>query len=192
ILRLSFKNKTDTDNPMLYIKLQTLKLVALSFGLLCILQAVLNISLHLTLSEYENDQQSSQTVYNIHNIQVLSCVFLQAQHFGWVHFSDSVYYVSSTMKNWQESRDDCIQKGADLVIINSREEQEFTRHFRKDIWIGLTDQEMEGKWKWVDGSPLTKSDEDCGDIKFFAEENDWNDKPCHFKNVWMCEKTVAL
>ncbi|KAM9363206.1 uncharacterized protein ABDE67_014185 [Symphorus nematophorus] len=74
---------------------------------------------------------------------------------GWEYFSCSFYHISSLEKSWQESRDDCLQRGADLVIINSKEEQEFTRRFMKRMWIGLTDRETEGTWKWVDGTPLT-------------------------------------
>ncbi|KAF3852323.1 hypothetical protein F7725_005678 [Dissostichus mawsoni] len=75
----------------------------------------------------------------------------------WKYFSGSLYTISSIAENWQESRDDCFQKGADLVIINSQEEQDYIASFRKKVWIGLTDRETEGRWKWVDGTPLTTS-----------------------------------
>ncbi|KAI9525337.1 hypothetical protein NQZ68_005882 [Dissostichus eleginoides] len=96
---------------------------------------------------------------------------------GWKYFSGSLYTISSIAKTWQESRDDCLQKGADLVIINSQEEQDYIASFPKKVWIGLTDRETEGRWKWVDGTPLTTSywstgepngssmlDEDCAEI----------------------------
>ena len=36
------------------------------------------------------------------------------------------------------------------------------------------------------------TNEDCGEIKFFDQENSWNDQPCKDQNSWICEKTVAL
>ncbi|XP_033181809.1 CD209 antigen-like [Anabas testudineus] len=39
------------------------------------------------------------------------------------YFSGSFYYMSSSEKSWEESRNDCRQKGTDLVIINSSGEQ---------------------------------------------------------------------
>uniref|UniRef100_A0A3Q1HNE8 C-type lectin domain-containing protein n=1 Tax=Anabas testudineus TaxID=64144 RepID=A0A3Q1HNE8_ANATE len=73
------------------------------------------------------------------------------------YFSGSFYYMSSSEKSWQESRNDCRQKGTDLVIINSRGEQvcDFIRGWKKRTWIGLTDKQTEGKWRWVDGTVLT-------------------------------------
>ncbi|XP_033479011.2 uncharacterized protein LOC117254724 [Epinephelus lanceolatus] len=120
---------------------------------------------------------------------------------GWMYFRGSFYNISSTEKTWADSRDDCRRKGADLVIINSKEEQEFTRQFQKYMWIGLTDSETEGVWKWVDGTPVTKSywgsgepnnkeDEDCAEIKYHDKESSWNDGKCSLLHLWICEKKV--
>ncbi|XP_018520431.1 C-type lectin domain family 4 member M isoform X1 [Lates calcarifer] len=178
------------------------RLVGVSFGLLCILQIALNISLRLTLSL--SDRPDNKTS----GVEVNCKILADSDHYfkqGWVYFRPSFYYISSIKKSWQDSRDDCLRRGADLVIINSREEQDFTRKFHRISWIGLTLRETKGEWKWVDGTPLTKSywgsgepndyegkTEDCVEIKFHDEENSWNDIPCGDQNFWICEKTVAL
>lgn len=41
----------------------------------------------------------------------------------WEIFGTSSYYVSTEMKNWEDSRVDCHRRGAHLVIINSEAEQ---------------------------------------------------------------------
>uniref|UniRef100_A0A096M8V6 C-type lectin domain-containing protein n=2 Tax=Poecilia formosa TaxID=48698 RepID=A0A096M8V6_POEFO len=121
---------------------------------------------------------------------------------GWRIFGGSAYYISSTEKTWQESRTYCQSVGADLMIINSKEEQDFANSFQTYMWIGLTDSETEGRWKWVDGSPLTtsywrdgepngKTVENCGDIKTFTAEKSWNDENCSHSHKWICEMKLS-
>uniref|UniRef100_A0A8C7MEU0 C-type lectin domain family 4 member E-like n=1 Tax=Oncorhynchus kisutch TaxID=8019 RepID=A0A8C7MEU0_ONCKI len=122
---------------------------------------------------------------------------------GWRYFDSSLYFLSTEKKTWEESRQDCKRRGADLVIINSREEQEFLFNLKRSVWIGLTDSDNEGTWKWVDGTPLTTGywcypcpdnagptqNEDCVEIRkdqFPLEA--WNDLSCDSQLNWICEK----
>ncbi|XP_026215280.1 CD209 antigen-like protein E [Anabas testudineus] len=123
----------------------------------------------------------------------------------WVYLGGSFYYISSNKTTWQQSRDYCLQKSADLIIINTKEEQDFSNMFQKVMWIGLTDRQTEGVWKWVDGTVLTTSfwssgepnnykgrNEDCGEIWYYNREQSWNDAECENENFWICEKKLAL
>ncbi|KAK3522936.1 hypothetical protein QTP86_009714 [Hemibagrus guttatus] len=69
---------------------------------------------------------------------------------------NSFYGMSIEKKSWEESRKDCREKGADLLIINNTEEQEFIAKqlVNFETWIGLSDEVKEGEWKWVDGTTL--------------------------------------
>uniref|UniRef100_A0A3Q4AGM8 C-type lectin domain-containing protein n=1 Tax=Mola mola TaxID=94237 RepID=A0A3Q4AGM8_MOLML len=120
----------------------------------------------------------------------------------WNKFNISCYYVSNVRKNWTMSRLDCIARGADLVIIDSREEQVFVQSLlnsSQDAWIGMTDSVEEGTWMWVDGSPVTitfwrpgqpnsyQGDQDCGEV-LQTEGGHWNDYSCSTEQIWICEK----
>ncbi|KAJ8372140.1 hypothetical protein AAFF_G00294240 [Aldrovandia affinis] len=75
---------------------------------------------------------------------------------GWEQSNSKCYYFSTEFKNWNDSRSDCLKQGADLVIIESKDEQDFISKHRRDevYWIGLSDSETEGTFLWVDGTPL--------------------------------------
>uniref|UniRef100_A0A8C7PDB9 C-type lectin domain-containing protein n=1 Tax=Oncorhynchus mykiss TaxID=8022 RepID=A0A8C7PDB9_ONCMY len=126
---------------------------------------------------------------------------------SWQKFESSWYFLSTETKTWKESRQDCLKRGADLVIINSDMEQEFLFKLKKRVWIGLTDSVSEGTWKWVDGTPLTNprywndhqpdsgdpsGEEDCVEIHkdWIFPLKAWNDMPCDWKLNWICEKVV--
>ncbi|KAK3507401.1 hypothetical protein QTP70_017469 [Hemibagrus guttatus] len=128
---------------------------------------------------------------------------------GWMYFGkySSIYYMSNENRDWTESRQDCRGRGADLVIINTKEEQEFISELlcSRKAWIGLNDRGTEGVWKWVDDTPLTTGywghgepnsragNEDCA---LTGDTSDpvwnWADYPCDHKFIWICEKTIVI
>ncbi|XP_065326506.1 natural killer cells antigen CD94-like [Pelmatolapia mariae] len=96
---------------------------------------------------------------------------------GWKQHGEKCYFLSTSKSSWNESSTECITKGGDLVKIDSKEEQSFLRiaiqqkiESNDDLfWIGLTDSAVEGRWLWVDGSPLNES----LTFWFFHEPDDW-------------------
>ncbi|XP_064813868.1 CD209 antigen-like protein E [Oncorhynchus masou masou] len=121
----------------------------------------------------------------------------------WKKLGSSCYYVSTEYKSWEESRQDCRNRGADLVVIKSQEQQTLVNWLcgvKNYVWIGLTDSASEGTWKWVDDTPLTKKywnskepngggAENC--VYFYSWSSDrgaWWDYDCSYKYRWICEK----
>ncbi|XP_041867735.1 C-type lectin domain family 4 member F-like [Melanotaenia boesemani] len=117
---------------------------------------------------------------------------------GWKRFGRSCYFISTESKTWSESRNDCQERGADLVIINSKEEQEFVSKLSKYFWIGL--QWKEHGWKWVDGSPLTETFWEDGEQNIYNSyyrvynnyEGKWVAKGSSYTDYWICEKNSSV
>ncbi|KAB5518540.1 hypothetical protein PHYPO_G00167230 [Pangasianodon hypophthalmus] len=199
------------------------RLTAVCVVLLCVLLLTAVTVLWIKFSTLNTENNRLQTRYNTlttqrdqlqtrYNNLTIERDQLQRERDGYLRtlcdlyqgrcfwFNFSFYYMSNDSKSWDESRQDCSSRGADLVIITSREEQEFIvkqlGHF--EAWIGLSDREKEGEWKWVDGTPLTTKywasgepndagDEDCAEI-YTLNEAAWNDKKCSDKQHWICKK----
>lgn len=99
-------------------------------------------------------------------------------------------------KTWEDSRKDCLQRRADLAIITTKDELDFVAKLSSTAWIGLSDTQEEGKWKWVDGAHLLGSGfwrqgepngatEHC--VELYNSNGEWNDAYCSKNNPWICE-----
>ncbi|XP_013364636.1 PREDICTED: CD209 antigen-like protein 2 isoform X4 [Chinchilla lanigera] len=122
----------------------------------------------------------------------------------WTFFQGKCYFFSKSQRNWHDSVTACKEAGAQLVIVESAEEQSFLQQTSKSkgvTWMGLSDLNKEGTWHWVDGSPLSSSlgnywntgepnnigEEDCAEFK----NDGWNDGRCENSNFWICKKTAT-
>ncbi|KAM9450008.1 perlucin-like protein isoform 1-T2 [Clarias gariepinus] len=187
------KKDPDTAPHTVHTALRCHRLPAVCVVLLCVL--LLTAVTVLWILNMKNNQLQTKN-NSIQN---------ETDTLGW-KYNSSFYYFSTEKKNWTESRQDCIERGADLVIINSREENEsITDHLVGDrTWIGLSDSETEGKWKWVNGTELTNgtgywyegqpndydNNEDCGVLWNYPDRKGWNDAPCTREFWWICETTA--
>uniref|UniRef100_A0A672FLE1 C-type lectin domain-containing protein n=1 Tax=Salarias fasciatus TaxID=181472 RepID=A0A672FLE1_SALFA len=123
---------------------------------------------------------------------------------GWKQFKVSCYFISDQRGSWDEGREDCKQRGADLVVIEGSEEMNFLAK-KKDSWIGLNDREQEGTWKWVNGAPLTftfwddnqpdnwnrNSEHPREDCVHISHSLKWNDLSCISSQQWICENNIT-
>ncbi|XP_017295588.1 natural killer cells antigen CD94 [Kryptolebias marmoratus] len=132
----------------------------------------------------------------------------------WVLFQSNCYLFTnhdyySQWKNWEKSREFCQEQKADLVVIESLEEQEFINNHTTEYsdpkhgyWIGLRDKSMMETWTWVDGSNVT--------VMFWSAEqpayrsscalsnphadpsSTWVKQGCDMRNRWICEGRALI
>uniref|UniRef100_A0A671WG27 C-type lectin domain-containing protein n=1 Tax=Sparus aurata TaxID=8175 RepID=A0A671WG27_SPAAU len=130
---------------------------------------------------------------------------------GWEQNGPQCYYFSTDELTWEQAREKCRRDGADLVKIESEDEQvEHTMTKTEDrFWIGLTDSVTEGTWLWTDGTPLNKrkgepdnwtevnntqyvNGEDC--VRMGTKSGSglkwWFDKSCKASQKSICEKSA--
>ncbi|XP_041641764.1 C-type lectin domain family 4 member M-like isoform X1 [Cheilinus undulatus] len=123
---------------------------------------------------------------------------------GWRRFENSCYFTSVLKKSWAQARQHCQNMGADLAMIKSQDKMNFINGLYKsdkEVWIGLTDDGVEGQWRWVDGSPLGATfwgpgqpnshngkNQDC--VEFWHRRTgngQWNDEACDITQNYICE-----
>ncbi|KAF0303648.1 CD209 antigen-like protein C [Amphibalanus amphitrite] len=117
--------------------------------------------------------------------------------YGWLTLDDYCYHYVSTAMAWQAADDHCagLQPGARLSPVISMEIYTVLYHslsLPSYIWVGLTDVEVDGTWKAVDGTessftwlpnePNGGTGENC--LEFNA--NGANDLTCTLSKPFVC------
>ena len=72
-----------------------------------------------------------------------------------VRFQNRCYKFSTERKSWADARAACqaISQEYDLVTIDSQDLATYMEE-KHGLWIGLSDSETEGTYKWVSGNGL--------------------------------------
>ena len=112
------------------------------------------------------------------------------------------YSFCSSGVSWQRARDACVARGADLVVLDDAAEDTWVyetavARSNRDYWIGYSDQAVEGRFEWVDGSrggfehwapgqPDDVGGEDCAHYQSWSGR--WLDVPCGFALGFICER----
>ncbi|KAM6471683.1 hepatic lectin-like isoform 3-T3 [Liasis olivaceus] len=118
----------------------------------------------------------------------------------WTFFQGSYYFFSYSPGSWEVANQSCTSMGFHLVMINSIEEKGHVTTIMKtpSCWIGLTDQVLEGDWKWVDGTrvehdnsywhhePNGGKGENCA----LMQNSLWYDHQCKDNFHWICERKL--
>ena len=126
---------------------------------------------------------------------------------GWQEFDRKCYLlVINKKKIWSEAEKFCKIKEGHLASVPSQEVQNFILEEagkkKTEVWIGATDQESEGIWKWSDYSPFDFEDwiEDpirnpwanCVELYNTTDGAGWNDLECETHRNFVCAKPKCL
>jgi hypothetical protein len=99
------------------------------------------------------------------------------------NYNGHSYYRSTGVANWTTARTNCSNMGGHLVTITTSGEQSFLYALWPSGWIGLTDEVVEGTWRWVTGETYSYTNWNSGepnnsgneDYVQFVSNGRWND-----------------
>jgi hypothetical protein len=66
------------------------------------------------------------------------------------------YAVITDKVSWHVAKDKCARMGGQLAVVPDAKTWEFIKGLTKTkVWLGATDEKVEGEWVWVDGTKVT-------------------------------------
>ncbi|XP_060777561.1 C-type lectin domain family 4 member E [Neoarius graeffei] len=129
---------------------------------------------------------------------------------GWKYTENKCYYFSDDKLDWIRSRESCASMDSHLAILHTHEQHLALEKIARSLsgfeyyyWIGLSDIEEEGVWKWVDNTPVNNTywdkwdeepnnhqsgglhGEDCAVLN--SHSKSWFDVPCDNIYKHICE-----
>nr|XP_028576951.1 C-type lectin domain family 2 member D-like [Podarcis muralis] len=119
----------------------------------------------------------------------------------WYKFQEKCYYYSTEKMQQNTARSFCQALGADLIVIDSENEQDFLKdelQISENTWIGLTYIEAERKWMWQDFKNHSYTNWDgrtepissrCCVILDPKYELKWKNTECLRRLGFICEKS---
>jgi len=117
------------------------------------------------------------------------------------------YSYHPSKADWEGARQICQMEGGQLAVITSERSQgRIGSRFGKlpEFWIGATDIEREGQFRWVNGQGLgfarwyrsqpSKSypnNEHCVTFNYWGKDTKWGDRNCFDSRPFLCETMVC-
>jgi hypothetical protein len=71
-------------------------------------------------------------------------------------FHGKWYAVVLDKLDWHRAKTKCEERAGQLAVIHDEPTWAFIKSLTKaSVWLGATDEKIEGEWVWVDGRPMT-------------------------------------
>ncbi|XP_032061318.1 killer cell lectin-like receptor subfamily G member 1 [Aythya fuligula] len=128
-----------------------LSLGVLSLLLLLVQVILVGLSFHYLAHQASCAQGEEKSLSYVQQSLRESCQFCPA---GWMGDAGRCYYFSSAKKSWEQSKDDCCSRGAQLATARANSTLAFlTRVAHLDTFhVGLKRDSSRFEWKWLDGT----------------------------------------
>merc|ERR1719334_984023 len=117
------------------------------------------------------------------------------------------YLYHPEVADWEGARAICELEGGQLAVITSEREQgRIASRFGKlkEFWIGATDIEREGQFRWVNGQGLGfarwyrsqpnkkyPNNEHCVTFNYWGKDAKWGDRNCYDSRPFLCETMIC-
>ncbi|KAM7079716.1 killer cell lectin-like receptor subfamily F member 1 isoform 1-T1 [Ciconia maguari] len=119
---------------------------------------------------------------------------------GWTLHGTKCYWVANEMNPWNQSKQDCVNRGAELLMPGDQEELGFLNEILQKpsryFWIGLSIPSAGKGWTWLNGSRLDQSrfqlspgdkGRSCGMLR----EDRISSDNCSSALQWICQKEAT-